>query len=180
MATIVNERYAGSLYEVAREDGNIPLILEQLSAVAEGMRQTPEFLKLLQTPSISLTDKKAILTKAFSGKVDQYLLNFLMLITEKGRVGGLLEMQEAYKQRYYDEQGICEVRVTTAVPLDDVLTGKLQAKLETITGKKVMMNQIVDPKIMGGVVLGLGNQQIDTSIRTKLSELAQKMTQIIA
>lgn len=180
MATIVNERYALSLYEVARDEGKVPEMLAELTAVADAVRETPEFLRLLGTPSIPVADKKAVLQKTFGGKVDQYLLNFLMLLTDKRRIGGLLEMQEAFKERYYAEQGICEVHATTAIPMDEALVDKLREKLQKITGKQVILLTRVDPAIMGGVVLKLGNEQIDTSIRTKLQELAQKMTQIIA
>lgn len=180
MATIVNERYAHSLYEVAQDEDKVQEMLLQLTAVADAMRSTPEFLKMLGAPSIQLQDKKKILQEVFSGKVDQFLLNFLMLLTDKRRIGGLLEMQEAYKQRYYRDQGICEVCVTTAVPMDKKQTDKLKIKLAKLTGKKVILQARVDAAIMGGVVLDLGNEQIDTSIRTRLNELAQKMTQIIA
>ncbi|NCB30221.1 MAG: ATP synthase F1 subunit delta [Clostridia bacterium] len=180
MATIVNERYAISLYEVAQEEGSITEMLDELTAIAQIVRETPAFLKMLQTPSIALEDKKKVLVQTFNGKINPYLLNFLMLITEKGRVGGLLEMQEAYKQRYYDEQGICEVHATTAVPMDETLTEKLRVKLEKITGKTVILLTKVDASILGGVVLKLGNEQIDTSVKAKLTELASKMTQIIA
>ncbi len=180
MATIVNERYAISLYEVAQEEGSIPGMLEELTAIVQVARETPAFLKMLQTPSIALEDKKKVLMQTFGGKINPYLLNFLMLITEKGRIGGLLEMQEAYKQRYYDEQGICEVLATTAVPMDEALTEKLRVKLEKITGKTVILLTKVDASILGGVVLKLGNEQIDTSVKAKLNELAGKMTQIIA
>lgn len=180
MATIVNERYALALYEVAQEDNAVASMLEELTAVAEVARQTPELLTLLQAPSVQLEDKKKILQNTFGGKICDHLLNFLMLITEKNRAGGLLEMQDAFKQRFYTEQGICEVTAITAIPLDDTLHHKLMDKLAQITGKKIVLHNKVDPSIMGGVVLNIGNEQIDTSVRTRLNELAQKMTQIIA
>lgn len=180
MATIVNERYALSLYEAARDEGKVSDVLDQFTAVAEAVRETPEFLKMLQAPAIAFEDKKKLLQEAFFGKLDPYLFNFLMLITEKRRVGGLLEMQEAYKQRYYNENGICEVIATTAIPMDDALTDKLSAKLEKITGKKVILRTRVNPSILGGIIIKIGNDQIDTSVKSRLAELTQKMTQIIA
>ena len=180
MATIVNERYALSLYEAARDEDKVSEILDQFAVIAEAIREAPDFLKMLQAPAIALEDKKKVLQDAFSGKADPYLLNFLMLITEKRRVGGLLEMQEAYKQHYYEEHGIIEVIATTAVPMDGALTDQLIAKLRKITSKEVILRKKVDPSILGGIVIKLGNDQIDTSVKTRLAELTQKMTQIIA
>lgn len=180
MATIVNERYALSLYEVARDEGKLETYLDELTVITDSVRQTPEFLKMLQAPAIAFADKRQVLQNAFAGKIQPYLLNFLLLITEKRRVGGLLEMQEAYKQRYYNEHGICEVRATTAIPLDDALMEKLHKKLEAITGKQVILQTCVDPALLGGIVIKLGNDQIDTSVKTRLKELTQNMTQIIA
>ncbi len=180
MGTIVNERYALSLYEVAQEEGTVAQILAQLTALTDAMRQTPEFIKLLQAPSVSFTSKKEMLQQAFGGKIDAYLLNFLMLITEKGRAGGLLEMQKAYQQYYNTAHNICQVHAITAVPLDEELTDKLVKKLERSTGKSIVLTKTVDPHILGGIVLELGNQQMDTSIKTKLSEIAHKMTENIA
>ncbi len=180
MAAIVNERYALALYELAQEDGKVAETLDELTVVADAARQAPELLTLLQAPSVPFEDKKKLLQTVFGGKVCDNLLNFLMLITEKGRSGGLLEMQEAYKQRYYNEQGICEVTAVTAIALDEALLKKLIEKLGQITNKKIVLHQKVDASIMGGIILNIGNEQIDTSVKTRLNDLAQKMTQIIA
>lgn len=180
MATIVEERYALALYELAREENKVAQMLEQLTLVRQAVQQAPEFLKMLQAPSIPLEDKKKVLQSVFDGKIDAYLLNFLMLITEKRRAGNFLGMQEAFKQRYYAEENICEVTAITAVPLAQDLQKKLLDKLEKTTGKKVILQTKVNASILGGIVLKLGNDQIDTSIKTRLIEIAQKMTQIIA
>lgn len=180
MATIVNERYALSLYEAARDEGKTAEILDQFTVVVNAARETPEFLKILQAPAISLADKKDMLRKTFQDKLDIYLLNFLFLITEKRRVGGLLEMHEAYKQQYYAEHEICEVTATTAVSLDKNLTEKLKTKLVAITGKQVILLTKVDSSILGGIIIKLGNDQIDTSVKSRLEELTHRMTQIIA
>lgn len=180
MAAIVNERYAQALYELAQEEGRIAEMLEELTVVADAARQNPELLILLQTPSVPLHNKIEVIKSVFGGAVSENLLNFLMLITEKRRTDGLFEMQDAYKKRYFSDQGICEVTAITAVALDSALETKLVDKLGQITGKKIVLHSKVDPSIMGGVILNLGSEQIDTSVRTRLNELAQKMTQIIA
>ena len=109
MADIVSERYALSLYEVAKDEKQEKGYLEELTAVCGVFRETPDFLKLLTTPSIAFEDKQNVLKRVFEGRIQPFLLNFLMLITEKGRVGLIFEMREAYKEQYYFENNIAEV-----------------------------------------------------------------------
>ncbi len=227
MASIVSERYALSLYEVAKEAGKAPELLDELLAVAQVFGENPDLMKVMQAPAIQLPEKKELLQTVFGGRIDGFLLNFLMLITEKRRIGllyemaesykqqyyfeegicevtaitasidgfllnflmlitekrriGLLyEMAESYKQQYYFEEGICEVTAITASPMDADLIEKLKEKMCSVTGKKVVLQTRVDPSILGGIVVKVDNKQIDTSVKTRLEELAQKLTQTIA
>lgn len=180
MASIVSERYALSLYEVAKDEHKAEAILDELDAVTQVFAENPDLMKVLKTPSIQLPDKKETLQNVFGGRIDPYLLNFLKLITEKRRIGLLPEMTEAYRQQYYFEEGICEVRAVTASPMSEELTEKLKAKMCSVTGKKVVLKTKVDPSILGGIVVKVDNKQIDTSVKTRLQELAQKLTQTIA
>ena len=166
MADIVSERYALSLYEVAAEEKKEKAYLDELTAVSKAFAREPDFLKMLQTPSIALEDKQNVLRKVFEGRIETFLLNFLMLITEKGRVGLIHDMREAYKEHYYFENGIVEVRAITAKPMSAALTEKLKAKMSAVTGKQVVLETSVDESLIGGIVVKLGNEQFDTSLRT--------------
>ena len=119
MADIVSERYAQSLYEVAKDEKQEKEYLEELTAVCGAFRENPDFLKLLTTPSIAFEDKQNVLKTVFEGKIRPFVLNFLMLTTEKGRIGLIHEMREAYKEQYYFENNIAEVCAVTAVPMSD-------------------------------------------------------------
>ncbi|MFR3788267.1 ATP synthase F1 subunit delta [Agathobaculum desmolans] len=180
MADIVSERYALSLYEVAAEDGKAKAFLDELTAVCEVFKREPDFLKMLTTPSIGLEDKHKVLRTVLEGKIEPFLLNFLMLITEKGRVGLIHDMREAYKEHYYFENGIVEVRAITAKPLSAALTDKLKSKMSAVTGKQVVLETSVDENLLGGIVVKLGNEQFDTSLRTRLHEIAARLTNTIA
>ena len=180
MADIVSERYALSLYEVAADEKKEKAYLDELTAVCEAFGREPDFLKMLMTPSIALEDKQNVLRKAFEGRIETFLLNFLMLITEKGRVGLIHEMYQAYKEHYYFENGIVEVRAITAKPMSEALTEKLKAKMSAVTGKQVVLETSVDENILGGIVVKLGNEQFDTSLRTRLNDIASRLTNTIA
>ena len=180
MADIVSERYALSLYEVAAEEKKEKAYLDELTAVSKAFAREPDFLKMLQTPSIALEDKQNVLRKVFEGRIETFLLNFLMLITEKGRVGLIHDMREAYIEHYYFENGIVEVRAITAKPMSAALTEKLKAKMSAVTGKQVVLETSVDESLIGGIVVKLGNEQFDTSLRTRLNEIAARLTNTIA
>ena len=89
LASIVSERYALSLYEVAKAEGLAEQFLEELRGVAGVFEEYPDYLKVLVIPSIAFEEKKTSLNEVFAGRVHPYMLNFLMLITEKGRVGAI-------------------------------------------------------------------------------------------
>lgn len=180
MADIVSERYALSLYEIAAEEKKEKAYLDELTEVCGVFAREPDFLKVLQTPSIALEDKQKVLKSVFDGRIEPFLLNFLMLITEKGRVGLIRDMCQAYKEHYYFENGIVEVRAVTAKPLSDALTEKLKAKMSAVTGKQVVLETSVDESLIGGIVVKINNEQFDTSLRTRLSELAARLTNTIA
>lgn len=180
MASIVSERYALSLYELAKEGHKAQALLDELTAVRQVFAENPDLMKVLRTPSIGLAAKTDLLRQVFGGRVDVLLLHFLMLITEKRRISMLNDMAEAYKQQLYLEEGICEVHAVTAAPLSAELTQKLQNKMCAVTGKQVVLQVRVDPSILGGVIINIGHTQIDTSVKTKLYELARKLTETIA
>lgn len=180
MASIVSERYALSLYEVAKECGQAESFYEELSQVAKVFEEYPEYLKLLTTPSIPLPEKQETLKKVFGGKVHDYVLNFLLLLTEKRRIGLISEIRKAYQDQFYFEEGIAEVVAVTASPLGKGLLGKLRDKMCAVTKKKVILRNEVDPKLIGGIVVRIDNRQVDTSVRTRLAEIAQQMNHIIA
>ena len=180
MADMVSERYALSLYEVAQDEKQEKLYLDQLTEVCAAFDSEPDFLKMLTTPSIAAEDKQKVLKTVFEGRIEPFLLNFLMLVTDKGRIGLIHEMCQAYKEQYYFENGIVEVRAATAVPMSDALKTKLKDKMQAVTGKQVVLETSVDPEIIGGIVVKVNNEQFDTSLRTRLSEIAARLTNTIA
>ena len=180
MADIVSERYALSLYEVAAEGDKQKQFLDELTAVCKVFAHEPDFLKMLLTPSIAVEDKHKVLRAAFEGRIETYLLNFLLLITDKRRIGLIHEMRQAYKEQYHFDNGIVEVRAITAKPMGAALTEKLKAKMSAVTGKQVVLETSVDESILGGIVVKLGNEQFDTSLRTRLNDIASRLTNTIA
>lgn len=180
MATVVSERYALSLYEVAKAENIASEMYEALQTVSDLFETYPDYLKVLTTPSIGLPDKQKTVRAVFEGRVHPYLLNFLLLLTEKRRIGLIHEMAEAYRDLYYLEAGICAVTAVTAIPLDEAQMEKLKNKMAGVTGKQIVLKNQVDPSVLGGVLVRVENKQIDDTIKNRLNELTTRLGQIIA
>lgn len=180
MANVISERYAHALYELANEQQIVKIVHEQLQMVQKLCAEQPDFIKLLQAPTIEFDVKKAVLQQTFGESVHAYVLNFLMLLTEKERIGGFADMVLSYQEIYYADQGICQVRVTTAWEMTVEQQQSLQQKLEKMLHKQVILDQHVDETTMGGVRLDVDNRQIDGTIRTQLAEISRQIGALIA
>lgn len=180
LSTGVGRRYALPLYEIAKSEGNVARFLEELRGITKLLEAYPDYRKLLESPSVALDAKKNSLQEAFTGRLHPYILNFLMLVTEKGRIGAIAEMEEACKELYYCDEGICEAVAVTAVPLSAKMLQVLQIKLETTTGKTVILRNEIDPKIIGGILVRIGNDQLDATVKTCFEELARQLRQTFA
>lgn len=180
MATVVSERYALSLYEVAKQENCAAEMYEALAGVSDIFAQYPNYLKVLTTPSIGFADKKQSIIDVFEGKVHPYLLNFLLLLTEKHRIGMIHDMAQAYRDFYYLDEGICAVTAVTAIALDENQMNELKNKMTRLTGKQIVLKNQVDPQILGGVLVRIENKQMDDTLQTRLNEMAAQLSQIIA
>ena len=119
--------------------------------------------------------KKNSLREVFAEQVHEYVLNFLMLLTEKRRIGAFAEIVQAYKEYYYLDQGICEVTATTAGQMESAQQQALKEKMEAVTGKKILLTNMVDESIVGGIKVRLENRQIDSTIGTRLAEITRQI-----
>lgn len=174
------QKYAVSIYELALEENILEPIQEELMSLNQIFTTDSEFLKLLTVPTISTQEKGNIIDQVFGTKVHQYVLNLLKLLSEKNRMDSFFGLYTHFKKLYNEKMNICEVTVVTAIPLNEVLTQKLSAKLAQITGKTVQLVAKVDPSVLGGVLLKMENDQVSDTLQNRLSSLKQQISAIIA
>ncbi|MFI3312632.1 MAG: ATP synthase F1 subunit delta [Eubacteriales bacterium] len=167
--------YGDSLYQLAREEGLTDQILPQLSAVVAIFKENPEFLTLLQLPSLPKKERVALVDEAFCTGLHPYLLNFLKILTENATVSQFEGCAQEYIKCYNVDNHILEATAVTAKPLGEELTKKLQEKLEKITGKTVQLSQKVDSNVLGGIRLELDGAMMDGTIQTRLSALKAQL-----
>ena len=171
--------YGGSLYDLAAEEKLTEPIKEQLLALKAIFRENPDYLKLLSEPAIKKVERLDMIDKAFGGSCEQYLINFLKLLCERGLLGEYEGCCETFVRRYNSDNGIAEALVTSAVKLSDKQLSALKAGLEKKSGKKVEILEKVDPKVLAGIKVELDGVQLDGTLSGRLAGVQKKLDEAI-
>ena len=169
-------RYASALFGLARDERQIDAVGRSLDALASALADSREFAALVASPLVSRKDA----AKAFAGLgpqlgLDPITTNFLGVLARNGRKRELGKIIRAFKRIAADHRGEISAEVTSAHPLKDDQIEALRAQLGKRAGRDVTIDVQVDPEILGGIVIKLGSEMIDASIRTKLNRLAKAM-----
>ncbi len=178
----VEKAYGDALFSLVIENDEKLLsdILLELKTVAGIFSAEPDFIKLLKTPTILMEEKLSVIKEAFGGKVHEYVLNYLLVLTENGRINYFDKILAYFTQLHNDYKNIADVTVVSAMPLSDEMAEKIRAKMQKVTGKTVNMTLKTDKSVIGGVVISYGNTTIDGSVRARLERLKADIAGIIA
>ena len=169
-------RYALALFELARDSRSIDAVEGSLSRVRDAIDQSADFKALIASPIVSRgAAAKAVLAAADELGVDPTTRNFLGVLAENRRLGALPQIIRAFRQLAARHRGEVAAEVTSAHPLTDEQVGELKQQLRTRVGREVAVDLSVDPALLGGLVVRIGSQMIDSSIRTRLNALASAM-----
>ena len=160
--------YGEALYALAKEEGLANQVLEELNSLNEGFHQEPDYLRLLSSPNLSKQERCQIIDDSFQGKLNDYVLNFLKILTEKGYMRHFSDCCASYKNLYNQDNGILPVTAVTAVPMTEAQIGKLTGKLIQITGKKIELANRVDPSCLGGMRLDYDGKRLDDTVSHRL------------
>jgi F-type H+-transporting ATPase subunit delta len=166
--------YARSLFEVAQETGTLDEVREQLGQFADALEGDRELQVFFFSPYFSTDEKKDGLTKVVEG-ADPAILNFLELLVEKHRMPVLFRIRRAYDQLWEHENKLLPVEITSAIELDDEIARRIGEQIGQQTGQRVELTKTVDPGIIGGLVLRVGNSILDASIRNRLENLRKNV-----
>ena len=169
--TEVGSAYGEALYDLAKGEGLTEQILGQLSVLDGSFRQEPDFLRLLQSANLTKQERCQILENSFRGKVHDYVLNFLKILTEKNYARHFSDCTAAYRRHYNLDNDILVVTAITAVALTQEQSGKLSQKLSAITGKKIDLCNRVEPGILGGVRLDYDGMRLDDTVSHRLEAI---------
>jgi F-type H+-transporting ATPase subunit delta len=169
-------RYAFALFEIARDAKTIDAVEASLTSVRDALNQSAELRTLTTSPVIARgAAVKAVLAVADHLGIDPTTRSFLGVLAENRRLSQLPAIIRAFRALAGRHRGEVSAEVTSAHPLDDAQVDALKQQLRTRIGREVSVDLQVDPQLLGGLVVRIGSQMIDSSIRTRLNALASAM-----
>lgn len=168
--------YARSLFEVGREHGKLDVLREQLGQFAGALERNRDLAVFFFSPYFSTAEKQQGLGRMLDG-ADEHLLRFLELLIENHRMPVIYRIAREYERLWEQENRLLPVVLTSAVALDEQTTTNLASQIGERTGRRVELETRVEPDIIGGIVVQVGNSILDASIRNRLEQLRRQVAQ---
>ena len=179
MAKLVSKVYGDALFETAMEKDRIDVLYEEIVSLVPVLEGNPELMALLNNPRIVKEEKVTIIHQVFEGRVEEELMGFLSVVVEKDRQNDLIPIFSYFIQRVKEYKRIGTVSVTSAVELSEEQKSRLKEKLLGTTDYVMFeMNYQIDPALIGGMVIRIGDRVVDSSIRTRLYEMKKELSQL--
>lgn len=164
--------YGQALYDLALSEGLSKTIADQLYILEHCFSvEEPDFLKLLASPNLTKQERCQILDDCFRNKVHPYVLNFLKILTEKGYIRHFSNCVAVYRDCDYRDNNILPVDAVTAVPLTGEQLKRLTKKLTSITGKSIILQNHIDPSVLGGIRLDYDGKRLDDTVSHRLDSV---------
>lgn len=173
----INAGYARALLEIAQAETVIQRIEEELFRLRELLKSNPNLLEFLKDPNVTREGKRQALAELFQGRIHSLVLNALIMVSDTDRTNRLPAIIEEFIALAAASRQKVSGEIITAIKLDDAMLARLSAELSRITGKSVQLFQKVDPAILGGAIIQVGEQVIDGSLRRKLNQIRENLAQ---
>ncbi len=175
MSSLLNiqlaSKYARAIFELAVELDSLDDFDKDLALVKNDVFSVPDAVAFFKNPLVPHNAKKDLLIKALKGEISDTVFNFLLLLTDKNRIGIFSDIYDIFSNFKNDAQGILIADVTTAFPLTKAQESKLGLKLAEVTRKKIKIRRHEDKSILGGVIVTIGDKRIDGSAAGRLQAL---------
>lgn len=171
----VSIEYGRAMFELALEENKDTLYLEQLREMNKLFDENPDFINLLSSLTIPLSERLEVIDKVFDGKADEYICSFMKLITERGYAAQIPECIKVFERLYYEHHKITVAYVKSAVALTDKQKSALIKKLQSYSGKTVELVCTVQPKLIGGISVRIDGKLLEGSVKHKLDEIRSSL-----
>jgi F-type H+-transporting ATPase subunit delta len=166
--------YARALFDAAREQDKLDVVHEQLGQVADAVAENRDLQVFFFSPYFSTPEKKEGLRRALAD-ADETVVNFLELLLEKHRMPAIFRIRREFHELWERENRLLPVQVTSAIELDESTVQQIGDAIGKQTGQRIELTSQVDPDILGGIVLRVGNSILDASIRNRLEQLRKQV-----
>src|SRR4051794_28739310 len=171
--------YARALFESAKENGVLDEVHDQLGIWTDALGQNKDLQTFFFSPRFSTSEKKDAIRRIIDG-ADERFLNFLELLAERHRLPVTFRIRRSFDELWREENKLLSVEVTSAVELDESLVKSIGDRIENRTNRRVELTSTVDPDIIGGLILRVGNRILDASIHGRLERLRRQITKAAA
>lgn len=171
----VAKRYAVALFETAKENNLLDQVEAELKAVTDSLAEHPRFVELLNSPRIDQQVKKENFNQIFASNLSQTMINFMNILIDRHREGELNSISEHYTRLANEERGMEDAWVTSVQPLSEEARERLKEQFGELTGKEIRLHNQVDPAILGGIIVQIGDQLFDGSVAGKLARFNRRV-----
>ncbi len=174
----VARRYAHALFLSAHGKGLLDTAYGQLNDLKDVVQKDPSFLNFLAAPQVPEESKKELVRKVFAPRIERLLVEFLVVLIDKGRINYLVEIIDEFARQVEAHQGVGRVTVISAIPLSDPERDQLSRKMAAKTGLKIVLEEKVDPSIIGGLIVLLHDEIIDGSVKHGLNLVRDQLESV--
>jgi len=177
MAKLISQTYGLALYDLAREEGKTAELFEEVKTLREAFSSGDELMMFIKNPRITLEEKEGVIEASLKGKISDDMLGFLVILIRKERFAFVGEIFDYFIDRINEENGIGKAKVSSPVELSPAQKSMVEKKLlDTTKYKQVEVEYTVDPGLIGGIVIRVGDRVVDGSVRTRLYELKRSLS----
>lgn len=175
MSSEIASRYAKAFFRVSNDSNQLEAHAKSLEAISPLLQHSSKFLHWMASPQIAPNKKKEMVENKLGSVCDRQLLDFFLLLLNKGRFQELPAIAKEFQRLVAKKLGILNVRLITTVPIDELAKEKLAAKLQEKFGLKPRIFQEIDASLIGGAVVAIGSQVIDNSVKGRLLRLKKHL-----
>lgn len=170
-------RYAEAAFQTGRADRSLDAWERDMATLGAILRHG-ELRALLQHPAVPFADKERVLRRVLGRSVAPAAINLVLLMVRRGRPGAIDRMIDRFAELLRRERGIVLAEVRTALPLDDGQRAEIVARLRELTGEQIEIDETVDPDLIGGIAVRIGDRLYDASVRSRLERLRARLTAV--
>ncbi len=169
------KEYGRALFELAYEENLTDEVLTSLDLAQQLLSENPDYSKLLSEPALSRETRTQLIDEAFGGGLQPYVVNFMKILCEKSALDMLPACSRAYLELLYRARGIMPVTASSASALTEEQKTALAQKLNKITGKKILLTNVVDKSLIGGIKVSYDGTELDGSVAGRLSAVRKAL-----
>ena len=180
MINIISSRYAQALFQVGEESNNTENLYQEFKEVVDVVVSNEELYSVMKSPLVGKEEKKKLVESIFEDEVNTQIVNFLKIIIDKERFIALREIEKEFNILLKEKNNILEGIAISAISMETSELNNLEQKLSQKYNKTVMLTNVVDETILGGVLVRLGNEEIDGTVKTRLNKMKDTLSQVIS